>query len=245
MLVILLYNFLPSLEQVMGTIDEAGVVINGQTTPFYMLNFMITNILPLFIIIFMADMITGEYVQGTLKLPLLHPVSRTKLLAAKAIAISIVLLSLLVFSLILSYVLGTAIFGWGDQFIYQEADQTIQEATTYSTSQGIIITLSSYLLSIYPLLAFGMLIMFLALLFNSSGVTAGISIGLIIFLSILGEVIEAIRPYLIINGFALFNILFVERDINYFTITLIVTTLYGIIFYLGSIYLFQNKDLQY
>ncbi|KJS21395.1 MAG: hypothetical protein VR72_10845 [Clostridiaceae bacterium BRH_c20a] len=45
MLIIFVYNFLPSLEKVTGTIDDANVIINGQNTAFYMLNFMIANII--------------------------------------------------------------------------------------------------------------------------------------------------------------------------------------------------------
>ena len=243
MLIIFLYNFLPSLEKVMGTIDETQVLINGQTTAFYMLNFMITNILPIFIIVAIADMITGEYVDGTLKLPLLHPVSRTKLLTAKVLALALVLLFILMFSMLLSYAMGTAIFGWGQHFSYQEPNQAIQDAVVYTAQEGIIVTLTSYLLSLFPLIAFGMIIMFLAFFFNSSGVTAGISIGFLIFLSIFGEVVEAIRPLLIIDGLSMFKHLFVERDLGRLAFSIAVTSLYGVGFFLASVNLFKKKDL--
>lgn len=243
MLVIFVYNFLPSLEQVMGTIDQAEVIINGQTTAFYMLNFMISNIFPIFIIISLADMITGEYTNGTLKLALLHPVSRAKLLTAKMIALTLVLFCILVFSLVLSYAMGTLIFGWGDQFSYQDPDQAISDATTYPTKEGIMVTISSYIVSIFPLMSFGMIIMFLALLFNSSGVLAGISIGLVIFLSILGGVVEPIQPYLIVDGFSMFKDIFVLKDVSAFLNSIIVTAIYGMGFFLASIYLFKKKDL--
>ena len=243
MLVIFIYNLFPALEQVVGAIDESQIIINGQTTPFYMLNFFLTNILPIFMIVSLADMITGEYVSGTLKMPLLQPVSRTKLLAAKTLALVFVLASLLIFSLILSYVMGTLIFGWGEQFSFQEPEQAIQEATVYSTTEGIMVTVASYLVSIIPLIAFGMIILFLALLFNSSGVTVGISIGFFIFLSILGEAVVAARPYLILNGFQMFKFLFVSQDINSFISTFIMTFIYGAGFFLASILLFKKKDL--
>lgn len=245
MLIIFVYNFLPSLEQVMGSIDQAEIIINGQTTPFYMLNFMLANILPIFIIVSLADMITGEYANGTLKIALLHPVSRVKLLTAKISALTIVLFCLLFFSLILSYAMGTLTFGWGDQFSFQEPEQAINNAVIYSSQQGVLVTISSYVLSIFPLIAFGMLILFLSLLFNSSGVLAGISIGLVIFLSILGDVIEPIRPYLIINGFSMFKDIFVLKDISVFVRTFIVTTTYGLGFFLATVYLFKKKDLTY
>lgn len=245
MLVIFVYNFLPSLEQVMGTIDQAEIVINGQTTPFYMLNFMISNIFPIFIIVSLADMITGEYVNGTLKLALLHPVSRVKLLTAKMIALTLVLFCILIFSLVISYAMGTLIFGWGDQFSYQEPDQLIKNATVYPTIEGIYVTSSSYILSIFPLMAFGMIIMFMALLFNSSGVIAGISIGLVIFLSILGGAVEPIQPYLIVDGFSMFKEIFVLKDMTAFLNAILVTAVYGIGFFLASVYLFKKKDLTY
>jgi len=245
MLIVFVYNFLPSLEKIVGTIDEANVIINGQNTAFYMLNFMITNIMPLFIIVSIADMVTGEYVNGTLNIPLIHPVSRIKLLTAKAIALFIPLICLLIFSLLLSYAMGTLIFGWGNQFVYQEVNQSIKDATVYSTQEGIVVTLGSYFISIFPLLAFGMMVMFFALFFNSSGVLVGISLGFLIFLSILGEVVQTIRPYLIINSFSLFKMIFVSQNINDFISTFIITAFYGLGFYFASIYSFSKKDLTY
>ena len=243
MFIIFFYNFLPSLEQVMGTIDHAEILINGQSTPFYMLNFMIANIIPIFIIVSMADMITGEYVSGTLILPLLHPVSRTKLLTAKMIALFIPLIFLLVFSLILSYGMGTLIFGWGDYFSYQEPEQSLADATVYSTVDGILVTLGAYFVSIFPLVAFGMMVMFLALHLNSSGVTVGISIGLLIFFNILGAAVEPLIPFLIVNGFGLFKDIYVDQNLIQASRTVIITTIYGGIFFGASIYTFRKKDL--
>lgn len=233
--IIILANLLAWMESLVGTID---ILINGQNISLHMLGTIMNIIMPIFMIILVGDMFTAEYVNGTLKLPLLHPVSRMKLITAKAIALIIPVFVLTIFSIIISYLLGSIYFGWGDIFIFEDVE--------YSTIAGIILTINSYLISIIPVYTFSLVLMFLSMFFNSTGAFAGASFGLIILLSFFGEVINALKPYLIIHYFNdLFRIVFFEGDPVNIAIAFVVIPVYGLCSYLLSIYLFRKKDLLY
>lgn len=87
MLAIVLANSLIGVESLVGAID---IPVNGQNVPILMLPTIVNILLPLFVIVLVAGMITDEYANGTLKLSLIHPVSRTSLLTAKLLALGVI-----------------------------------------------------------------------------------------------------------------------------------------------------------
>lgn len=235
MLAIVLGNSLIGVESLVGAID---IPVNGQNVPILMLPTIVNILLPLFVIVLVAGMITDEYVNGTLKLSLIHPVSRTSLLTAKLLALGVILLYLLAFALLVSYVLGTVFFGWGEQFTYNDE--------VYTTTAGIIMTVGSYFISSLPLLTFGTIAMLISLKFSSGGATVGATLGLLLLLAFLGEVIEVIRPYLFVGYFRQLAVhVFETGDLVRIVLGFLVMAGYGITAYLVSIYLFKKKDLAY
>lgn len=234
MIVIVLFSMLPAVEWAQGSVD---IPMNGQNLPLYMLG-TINSIIPIFIIVTFGDLITDEYVNGTLKLPLLHPVSRPKLLTAKLLALIVPVTLLLLLGMLSSYGIGTLLFGWGDQFLYNES--------VFAIEKGILFTLGSYIASILPLMMFAAVVMLICLPFPSGGAAVAASIGLLLLLSLLAQLLESIRPYLIITYFHEFpNQLFFTGDIGKILLSLLVMSVYGISSYLGSIYFFTRKDLLY
>ncbi|MTI83255.1 MAG: hypothetical protein FH756_04975 [Firmicutes bacterium] len=241
MIIIMAVNLLPLLEKLTGSIGD--VPITGQATPLYMLSTYLNVLMPIFISVLIADMVTEEYVNGTLALSLIHPISRDKLLAAKVLALVVIVILVLLFSMLAGYVFGSLTFGWGEQFVYQDVVAEIDY--TFTTFDGLLITLGSYLVSVIPLLAFGMLIFLLALHFKGSGALVGISIGLVIMLSFLGEIAEGLRPFLINHYFALFKYTFLTQDFTQITNSILVLGIYGIFPFVLGIRLFRKKDIVY
>lgn len=94
--------------------------------------------------------------------------------------------------------MGTVFFGWGDQFIYNDE--------VYTTTASIIMTVGSYFISFIPLLTFGSIAILIGLKFSSGGATVGASLGLLLLLAFLGEVIVIIRPYLFLVYFRQFAV---------------------------------------
>jgi len=239
--IILGVNLLPLLEMATGSIGD--IPIAGQTFPLYMLSTYLNVVMPIFISVLIADMITDEYVNGTLTLSLIHPVSRGKLLAAKVLALATMLALLLLYSLLLGYVFGSVIFGWGEQFIYQ--DVVSETNYTFSAAAGFVVTLGAYAISMAPLLAFGMVILLLAFHFNSGGALVGTSIGLVIALSFLGEIAQGLRPVLINHYFALFKYAFLDQDTAQVIVAILVLGFYSIVPLILSLRTLNKKDIVY
>ena len=135
----------------------------GQSAPMALTD-IFTQFMSFFIPIFIADSFAGEYRQGTLKLSLLHPVSRLSLLKAKLTSLLVLLLILTVFFVTTSYAIGAFHLGWGSGFEYN--------GSLYMPIQGMFMTLGSYLLLILPEMAYGLLTAIIAIL--SGNMTAAI-----------------------------------------------------------------------
>ena len=233
MIIVILLELLPWLQSLLG---ELHMVVNGQNLSVIMLSGVAGSIIPLFIILSLADMITDEYSSGTLKLSLIHPVTRTQLLIAKIFSLVIIITVLLVFAIATGYIVGTFIFGWGDAFVFQGND--------YSTFEGILITLGIYAASILPLTIFILLLTLLSLQFTSSGITVGVGIGLMVTMDMFGQVFSSLRPYLLTTYFQKFPMIIISG--NYggdLAAALLILLVYGITSYSISIYQFNKRDI--
>jgi ABC-2 type transport system permease protein len=211
-------------------------IFNGQTYPLNFLGLVTSWIMPIFMIILCADMVTEEYLNGTLALSLAHPVSRTSLMTAKAISLLVIMTFLLLSTLLIAYVIGTLFFGWGNSFMIQ--------GTTFSTFNGILLNIGLYGISALPLIAFGMVVMFISLQFNSGSVVTGVSIGLMLILTLGAEMVPRLQPFIITTYFNTFSYsLLFFRDLPNILMGVNMIVLYGIGFYLASILVFKKRDL--
>ncbi len=241
MFIILIVNLLPLLEKLAGTIVD--IPISGQSFPLYMLSTYLNLVMPIFISVLIADMVTDEYANGLLTLSLIHPISRAKLLKAKVLALIMITALLMIYAMIVGLILGSTIFGWGEHFLFRDVNAEITYA--FSTGAGLMITLGSYAVSIIPLIAFAMVIMFLALRFNSGGALTGTSIGIIIFFSFIGEIAEGLRPFLINNYFTLFKDVLLSKDFSQAGTALVVLGAYTIMPFTIGLHYFTRKDIVY
>lgn len=234
LIIILFIIFAP----VLFTYISRFKVHDGQTYPLFFLGIITSLILPIFIAIITADMFTEDYVAGTLSTTLIHPVSRIKLLSAKAITLYIIILFTLAFTVLLSYALGTLFFGWGEAFL--------DRGIAYTWGEGVIITLGSYLISSLPLLAFALFVIFLAHLFHSVGAVVGISISLLILFSVTGVLVSEIQPYLLTTYFTqLGELILFSRNKGDIWAASTVIFLYGAVSYTLSALIFRRRNLQY
>ncbi|HHX75174.1 MAG TPA: ABC transporter permease subunit [Firmicutes bacterium] len=193
---------LPFFLLVVATIQLLPVVmtlflnmrtLNGQVYPLTMFGLLVSFALPLFLLILVAEIVTEEHTAGLLALSLLHPVTRFKVITAKVIFLLTVILGLLLFAMLLGYAVGTLLFGWGGEFMLR--------GVAFTTGQGIAITFLSYLAAALPQLAFSQLVMFLAVLINSSAAVTGIAAGIFMSASMLMLLADEIRPFLLTSYF--------------------------------------------
>lgn len=219
----------------------SGNLINAYTMAFVILNSLWIH-LPILISITAGDMISGEANNGTFRLLLTRPVSRSKLLAAKFISAWIYTVLLLIFMITLSLTLGYLIFGIGDLIVIKTTISILSSDDTlwrfgYATLYGILsmttVTAMSFLLS--------------SLSENSIGPIVGtfaIIVGLTIVSTLGYALIGPIVPYLFTTYLPSWDIFF-QMDMDYEKLyrAIAVNLVYTLAFISYTFYYFKNKDI--
>lgn len=242
-------GFLFEGEQLLGFLLDSlkdkfllsGNLINAYTMTFVILNSLWIH-LPILISITAGDMISGEANNGTFRLLLTRPISRTKLLFAKLFAAWIYTILLLLFMIALSLTLGYLIFGVGDLIVIKStisilaADDTLWRfgyATIYGIMSMTTVTTLSFFLS--------------SLSENSIGPIVGtfaIIVGLTIVSTLGYALIAPIVPYLFTTYLPSWDIFFqMEMDYDKLNTAISVNLAYTIAFILITFYYFKQKDI--
>lgn len=133
----------------------------------------------IFTVIVAADSIAGEYSTGTIKLLLVRPHSRGKVLLSKYIASLLFSLGMLVFLFLLGYLTNGILCGFEGTslpYVYMSADGVVHQQST------LLHVLSTYGLSSVTLLMTVTLAFTISTVFRSSSLSIGLSMA-IMFLS--------------------------------------------------------------
>lgn len=219
----------------------SGNLINAYTMAFVILNSLWIH-LPILISITAGDMISGEANNGTFRLLLTRPISRSKLLVAKFLSAWIYTVLLLIFMIALSLILGYLIFGIGDLIVIKTTISILSSDDTlwrfgYATLYGILsmttVTSMSFLLS--------------SLSENSIGPIVGtfaIIVGLTIVSTLGYALIGPIVPYLFTTYLPSWDIFF-QMDMDYEKLyrAIAVNLVYTLAFISYTFYYFKNKDI--
>lgn len=138
-----------------------------------------------FAIVVAADMVAGEYTAGTMKLLLIRPHNRTKILFSKLIAVSLFALVMLVLLVVCGYATNALFYGLGnihttDLFLNQQGQ---------IVSQNVMMqVIKMYGLSIFPVMGYVTLAFAVSTVLRNSALAVGISL----FIMIVGNsMIEA------------------------------------------------------
>lgn len=241
MVIILFFNGIFGVSSLMAKrnmpaqIANDVVNFNGQVFPVTSLDGLST-ILAIFLIILIADMLTEEYIGGTLKLPLLRPVTRGQLLAGKTLALFLVTVLLFLFTMLSGYLIGILSLGWGNKFVMAH--------TTLSSLKGILTTLMVYGLTLLPIFAFGVAVLALSLFLTSSGSVIGLAIGMLFAGSIISQVSRTLSPFIITTYFKPYHDL-INGNWAAINAGLLAFVVYTAVFYLASHWYFTRKNLLY
>lgn len=217
----------------MQTVIETA---NAQSLPI-VLKYSTVQFFSIFMAVYIADVITDEYKTGSLKLSLLRPIDRATLLNSKVAAIFAFTVILTLFFILSTYAIGTVSFGWDNSAVYN--------GVTYSTTDGILLTAKVFAVSLLPLMAFGMITMFIAVTSNNMTTTIAISIGI----TMLGQYLNAlpsIKVFSVVNQMLFFSDYFVKiKNPGEMMLSIMVNLTYIVIFYLLSKTTFKMKDILY
>ena len=144
-------------------------------------NSFLTSIISLFTIIVAAGIISNEFKWGTIKLLLIRPISRTKILLSKYVSVLIFAFALLVFLLLSSWIVGAILFGLNglNPVVVQDSMSGFMQNNAW----GEIV--KSYGFSLVTLVMMATFAFMISAIFRSSGM----AIGLAIFLMMAGNTI--------------------------------------------------------
>ncbi|BCB04940.1 ABC transporter permease [Bacillus sp. KH172YL63] len=137
-------------------------------------NANIVLVVGLFAIIVAAGIVAGEFSWGTIKLLLIRPISRTKILLSKYITVILYGMSMLLLLFILSVVLGLLLFGGTDQsthLAYVDGQVVEQHIIGY--------LIKTYLLQTINIVMMATMAFMISAVFRSSSLAIGISLFLL------------------------------------------------------------------
>ena len=131
------------------------------------------QMITIFVVIIVGDMVAGEFTWGTIKMLLIRPVSRTKILLSKYISTVLFALFLMAVLFISSLVISGMLFGFGDvgaPHLYVDGSGTVQEGSMVAS------TLKTYGLKSVELLMVVTIAFMISTVFRSSSMAIGFSI---------------------------------------------------------------------
>ncbi|WP_058305822.1 ABC transporter permease subunit [Gracilibacillus massiliensis] len=138
-------------------------------------------LISLFTIIIAAGIVSNEFRWGTIKLLLIRPISRTKILFAKFVSVLLFSISLQIFLFLSSLLIGLIFFGINglNPSIVQMGAEGIEEVSVFSE---IITEYGLYMVNLIMMATFAFMI---STIFRNSGM----AIGLAIFLMLTGNTV--------------------------------------------------------
>jgi ABC-2 type transport system permease protein len=217
--------------------------------------------------IFAADMVSGEYTPATMKVLLIQPVSRGKVLFSKFISIIITCILLITSVEGIAFLLIGLFFGFGnanfpisqgskfafDKITTSDMPKQVHEIIGSSTMTPIWkVTLNSLLLQILFIIAVVSFVFLISTILKSSMLSTSLSTVLIVALFIIPELSSSIRkimPYCFFTYGNSSDLLSGYINMNYNTtfitptFAIIVMLIWSLICYLVAHFVFVRKDI--
>lgn len=212
---------------VIGIKNGFGIMpFSGTVFPVTVLSMFVNTILPLFTALVAIDIFSGEFSQNTMKIAMLRPVTRLKLFSAKIAAIAFFVLANLIFVLILSLLTG---------LVFKSASASFT---------GVIMVLWSYVVTLFPVMALALVIVFLSNLLKNGTAVFFLSVIVFIVFKGLGIAFPRYSSFFItsmLDWYDLWSIypLPVFQILREF----LIIAGYAIMFFTAGYYLFDKKDM--
>lgn len=198
----------------------------------------------LFVIIIASGIVANEYSRGTIKMLLVKPYKRWKILLSKYITVILSLLFLLAILFITAAITGALFFGLGD---------TNAVYLTYENGQVIEQSLLLYLIKLYVLSSVSTLLLAtMAFMISAVFRTSGLAVGISIFLLLVGPIVTSNlanhfewTKYTLFANTDLMQYLegTVLMDGMTLEFSLVILAIHLILFLAISFYLFNNRDV--
>ena len=207
-------------------------------------NAFTVTLVGLFAIIVAASIVAGEFSWGTIKLLLIRPISRTKILVSKYITVLLYGTTMLAILFVVSLLLGLILFGGADQSVHLAyVDGNVEE-------QNIVgYLIKTYLLKTIDVVMVATMAFMISTVFRSSSLAIGISLFLL-FMGANATQLLAIKfdwaKYSLfantdLTQYTGFTPTMVEGMTMGFSITMLI--IYFVIFHLLAFIVFNKRDV--
>lgn len=216
------------LGQLSVVVLRSGFGLRGASSmefPILVLSVVVNTILPLFTALVTIDSFSGEFSQNTMKISITRPITRLKFFTAKITAIMLFVLVNLLFVMIFSSLTGI-----------------IFNSNSY-TLQGFIRIITSYLVTILPMLVFSLVIVLLTNILRSGISVFFVSILLFIVLKALGIIFSSYSGILFTNMLDWYTLWIMDNiSLSKIFRQFMMMLSYVILLFTGGYYLFDKKD---
>ncbi|WP_256256426.1 ABC transporter permease [Paenibacillus sp. BC26] len=167
-IILLIVIVVSTLSKLFSEHDTMWTIMNGIEQFTY---YLIT----IFTVVVSAECVAGEFSAGTIKLLLIRPWSRSKILLSKYIALLLFALTLSVVMLVSSYLLNLILFGYNDSATANEALGVL------NNSHPLSYMIQVYLLDYIGLIMIVTFAFMLSTIFRSGGLAIGLSMFIYFF----------------------------------------------------------------
>lgn len=167
---------------------ENDIAPNYETNVWSFLNDMASSIpaIAIITITIAAGIVANEFSTGTIKLLLIRPVSRAKILLSKYASVVLFSIIVLLFTFILSFLVGAILFGFGDVGPY----------LTYSDGQVLERTQIGYAFFKFMLSSIGLFMLTtMAFMISAAFRNSSLAIGISMFLLLMGSSLTMMLAY--------------------------------------------------
>ncbi len=214
-------------SQVMG--EEVSVevaLMNAQNYPRILLGFVIDFVLPVMIVVLLAEIITGDISDGKMRYTLVGPISRWKIILGKSMAVMSIIMFLMGFMLIISFIAGSVFMKSG----MYTTDKGILKGTS-----AVLHTLGVYFKSYMVLAIFTVTFTPICLIFKKRTSMIMVSVSIIIGSTFVQFLWKDLSKYLITTYFKAFTSMVsrsisIEEGILFFSYVVVSVVLSVIVF---------------
>ena len=207
----------------------------------------IATIISIFIVIIGGSIVSQEYSWGTIKMLLIRPVKRWKILSSKFVSVVVIGIAYLLINFILSFIIGLIFFGkdFGSTRFLYEHHNMVQDVSVFFHYLQVY---GSNLVDIIVISAFAFM---LSTLFKSNALAIGLSIAIYfggqLILGVIYAFNEVIPKYLFFFNMGLYD-QYVNEGTDLFLNTTAafsacVLAVYFILFMVISFLVFEKRDV--
>lgn len=180
-------------------------------------------IIPIFIILAVAEIITEDYSKGTMKFSFITTIEKREIILGKFLFLAFYEMIMLLISFAQCYIVQIFALGIGNNKIF-------------------IYNIKCYSAIILPLLAFSMIISLISIIIDNSTVVITINIALYFIVDMINFCVKGIISFIFLGGLNTYR--FIGKVNNYqIALTIGVAILYALIFLVLNIEIIKKKDL--